>query len=60
MITGTRAELEALEQKDQSLQLVAAYAKDVVDFWSQFSIRQIPVMAAKIKALKEALELANK
>ena len=60
MITGTRAELEDLEQKDQNLQLVVTYAKDVVDFWSKFSLRQIPTMTAKIKALKEALELAKK
>ncbi len=46
-------------ERTEALELVVSYAKDIVDFFPQFTIRQIPVMAAKIKALKEALEMVK-
>lgn len=65
--TDIRREIERMHltanankpEQEDNVQLALSYAKDVVDFWPNFSIRQIPAMAAKIKALKEALEMVK-
>jgi hypothetical protein len=46
-----------LEKRNESLELVASYAKDVVGFWPQFSFKMIRIMVGKMDALKQALDL---
>jgi hypothetical protein len=49
----------ALEKRMEALELVASYAKDVVDFWPSMAMRTIRIMIPKMDALKEALSLAK-
>lgn len=51
--------LSELEKKVEALELVASYAKDVVDFWPNMSMRTIRVMIPKMDSLKEALTLVK-
>jgi hypothetical protein len=51
---------ESIKKRMEALELVATYAKDIVDSWSNFSFRQVRTMCAKMDALKEALELVSK
>jgi hypothetical protein len=46
-----------LEKKNEALELVASYAKDVLAFWPEFSFRTIKIMVRKMDALKQALDL---
>lgn len=50
--------LEA-EAKLEALQLVASYAKDVIDYWPSMSFKTIRIMIPKMDALKEALSLVK-
>ncbi len=52
-----KARAERAEKKLEGLELVASYAKDVIDFWPNMTFRTIRVMIPKMAALKEALEL---
>lgn len=47
------------EAKLEAYQLVASYAKDVIDFWPSLTFRTIRIMIPKMDALKEALNLAK-
>lgn len=49
-------ELRALKARVDALELVASYAKDVLDFWPVMTLRTIRVMIPKMASLKEALE----
>ena len=49
----------ALEKKVEALELVASYAKDVVDYWPSMSFRTVRIMIPKMDALKEALSLVK-
>lgn len=53
------AKYRALEKRVEALELVASYAKDVIDFWPTMSMRMIRIMIPKMDALKEALSLAK-
>lgn len=41
----------------EALELVASYAKDVIDYWPNMSFKTIRIMIPKMQALKEALEM---
>jgi len=47
------------EKKLEALELVASYAKDVIDFWPSMSFKTIRFMIPKMDALKEALSLVK-
>jgi hypothetical protein len=47
------------ERKLEALELVASYAKDVIDFWPSMSFKTIRFMIPKMDALKEALSLVK-
>lgn len=51
-----RLEKEEMRKRIEALELVASYAKDVLDFWPLMTLRTIRVMIPKMAALKEALE----
>jgi len=51
--------LAELEKRVEALELVASYAKDVIDFWPSMTMRTIRVMIPKMNALAEALKLVN-
>lgn len=53
-------EVKGVQSRQEALELVAAYARDIVALWPQFSFRMIPAMTNKIQALKEALEMTVK
>ena len=52
--------IRELQEQNEQLKLVASYAKDVVDFWPEMTMRTIRLMIPKMDALKEALGLLNK
>lgn len=54
-----KAQIVELNRKLEAYQLVASYAKDVVDFWPSMSMRMIRTMIPKMAALKEALDLVK-
>lgn len=54
-----KAQIVELNRKLEAYQLVASYAKDVVDFWPSMSMRMIRTMIPKMDALKEALGLVK-
>ena len=58
-IEELRERVAELEQRNEALELVAAYAKDVIDFWPVMTMRTIRVMIPKMNMLKEALEFAR-
>ncbi|HEY5267561.1 MAG TPA: hypothetical protein VII94_00300 [Candidatus Saccharimonadales bacterium] len=45
------------KSKREALELVASFAKDVVDYWPNMSFKTIRIMIPKMQALKEALEM---
>ena len=51
--------IQELEARNEQLELVASYAKDVVDFWPNMSMRTIRIMIPKMDSLKEALGLVK-
>jgi hypothetical protein len=51
---------EAQKKKMEALELVASYARDVVDFWPLMTLRTIRVMIPKMDSLKQALGLAKR
>lgn len=53
------ARAKKAEKKLEALELVASYAKDVIDFWPSMTFRTVRVMMPKMAALKEALELVR-
>jgi len=54
-----KAQIVELNRKLESYQLVASYAKDVIDFWPSMTFRTIRFMIPKMDALKEALGLVK-
>ena len=46
-----------LEKRIEALELVASYARDVVDYWPSMSFKTIRIMIPKMASLKEALSL---
>ena len=54
------ARIRELEERNEQLEMVASFAKDVVDFWPSMTMRTIRIMIPKMDALKEALGLLNK
>ena len=54
-----KAQIVELNRRLEAYQLVASYAKDVVDFWPSMTMRTIRVMIPKMDNLKEALTLAK-
>jgi hypothetical protein len=54
-----KARALAAEGKLENYQLMASYAKDVVDFWPNMSMRAIRIMIPKMDALKQALGLVK-
>jgi len=50
-------ERDSLKARQEALELVVSCAKDVVDFWPQFSFRSIRIMVGKMETLKQALDL---
>lgn len=54
-----KAQIVELNRKLEAYQLVASYAKDVVDFWPSMTMRTIRVMIPKMDNLKEALTLVK-
>lgn len=47
------------EKKLEALELVASYAKDVVDYWPSMSFKTIRIMIPKMNVLSEALSLVK-
>lgn len=54
-----KAQIVELNRKLEAYQLIASYAKDVVDFWPSMTMRTIRVMIPKMDNLKEALTLVK-
>lgn len=54
-----KAQIVALNRKLEAYQLVASYAKDVLDYWPNLTFRTIRIMIPKMDALKEALTLVK-
>lgn len=54
-----KAQIVELNRRLEAYQLVASYAKDVVDFWPSMTMRTIRVMIPKMDNLKEALTLVK-
>jgi len=54
-----KAQIVELNRKLEAYQLVASYAKDVVDFWPSMTMRTIRVMIPKMDNLKDALTLVK-
>ena len=52
--------IRELQQRNEALEMVASYARDVVDFWPSMTFRTIRIMIPKMESLKQALELAGK
>ena len=49
--------LESEKKRSEALEMVASCAKDVVDYWPQFSFKTIRIMMAKMENLKQALAM---
>lgn len=53
--------MSLISEKDQerveAVALAISCAKDVIDYWPQFSFRTIKIMAHKMEALKQALDM---
>lgn len=54
-----KAQIVELNRRLEAYQLVASYAKDVVDYWPSMTFRTVRIMIPKMDALKEALSLAK-
>jgi len=54
-----KAKIVELNSKLEAYQLVASYAKDVVDYWPNMTFRTVRIMIPKMDALKEALTLVK-
>lgn len=54
-----KAQIVELNRKLEAYQLIASYAKDVIDFWPSMTMRTIRVMIPKMDNLKEALGLVK-
>jgi hypothetical protein len=54
-----KAQIVELNRKLEAYQLVASYAKDVVEYWPSMSFKTIRFMIPKMDALKEALGLVK-
>jgi hypothetical protein len=54
------ADAHAEDDRLAAIELAILCAKDVVDYWPQFSFRTIRIMAAKMDTLRQALETAKK
>ena len=49
-----------LKQRLEELELVVAYAQDIVNDWPQLTMRQLGNMTQKVNTLRQALEAAKK
>lgn len=54
-----KAQIVELNRKLEAYQLVASYAKDVIDYWPNMTFRTVRIMIPKMDALKEALSLVK-
>ena len=52
-----RARALHAEAKLEAYELVASYARDVIEFWPNMTMRTIRIMIPKMQSLKEALDL---
>jgi hypothetical protein len=59
VIDDMQKQINKLNERIEALELVASYAKDVVDFWPSMTMRTIRAMIPKMAALKEALDLTK-
>jgi hypothetical protein len=50
---------KAVEQQE-ALELVAAYAQDIVDNWAELTMRKLGEMTKRVDTLRQALEAARK
>lgn len=55
-----KAQIVELNRKLENYKLLAAFAQDVVDFWSSMTFRTIRLMIPKMEGLAEALKLINR
>ena len=55
-----QVEIIKLKNRNTQLELIASYAKDVIDFWPSMTFRNIRLMIPKMDSLKEALGLVSK
>jgi hypothetical protein len=55
----TKFETEQKRQRKEALELVVSYAKDIVEAWPKMTLRTLGQMTNRIKALKEALDMAK-
>jgi hypothetical protein len=47
---------EREQNRQESLEMVLLYAKDLLDYWPHFSFKTVPIMMKKMDALKQAIE----
>lgn len=48
------------EQRLENFELVVSYAKDLIKMWPTVTLRTLHTVTAKIAALKEAVDLAER
>lgn len=46
------------DDRKEALELLLVCAKDVVEYWPQFSFKTIRIMAGKMETLKQAVTMA--
>lgn len=51
---------KAAEKKLEDMELVTAYAKDIVNAWPTLTMRTLGAMTSKIETLRQALKEAGK
>ncbi len=56
-INQLESNMEHQNKRMEALELVASCAKDVMEYWPQFSFRTVKTMVAKMENLKQALEM---
>ena len=54
-----KAQIVELNKKLENYKLIESYARDVIEFWPNMTMRTIRIMIPKMDALKEALGLVK-
>lgn len=49
-------DMEKINSKQEAVELLVAYAQDIVDAWPNLTMRTLSTMTARVNTLRQALE----
>jgi hypothetical protein len=53
-------DMEKINSKQEAVELLVAYAQDIVDAWPNLTMRTLSTMTARVNTLRQALEEVKK